>query len=326
MSDSITRAEHTQAKQSFLTAIDQLIPMIEEAQPGHELRDVGPLAEILAGAARILGYPRPPINWLWYCYLDSRVHVESVDFDSPWESGRCSERVIRIYKVDGDTLVPTMNVPPVNSQERSELLSLLRQWRRAVSAPASSAAGSENAATRNPVQWAGKNRRSSAIVFTDIVDSTGQKKKIGDTRWGEIIGKHFSCARELITRHGGCLVKTIGDAVLAIFHTAGEALDFSLAIVRDTGDPLIRLRAGIGVGEVNLFSDDVQGLSVDSAKRIQTEANPMQIVVSDRAHGDILQTARNGHRELPWQDEGERELKGIGMERLWSISVRDAIP
>ncbi len=132
MPDSFIRVVNAQAKQSFLAAIDQLIPMIEESRPGQELRDAWPLAEILIDTALALGYPHPPIDSLWYCNLDTRDQIELVEFNSPWDGGSSGERAIRIYKLDGDDLVPTKKVRPLNSEERDDLLSLLRQWRRAV--------------------------------------------------------------------------------------------------------------------------------------------------------------------------------------------------
>jgi hypothetical protein len=84
-------------------------------------------------------------------------------------------------------------------------------------------------------EWAGSSR-IFALVFTDIVDSTGLANQLGDESWIDLLLKHFACARRLISKYTGHEIKIIGDSFMAIFRTACDALDFTLALHEDTGD------------------------------------------------------------------------------------------
>ena len=105
--------------------------------------------------------------------------------------------------------------------------------------------------------WAGADATMLAIAFTDIVGSTALGVKLGDERMHEVRMPHL---RRLATRaesHGGRVVKTTGDGVMAAFHVAGKALDFVLEAHRDEGTDGLRVRAGIHVGPVRIEGGDI---------------------------------------------------------------------
>ena len=55
------------------------------------------------------------------------------------------------------------------------------------------------------------------IVFTDLKDSTRLYREIGDaSAFGRVLS-HFDVIRQKVAEHGGCVVKTMGDAVMAVF-------------------------------------------------------------------------------------------------------------
>jgi class 3 adenylate cyclase len=55
------------------------------------------------------------------------------------------------------------------------------------------------------------------VLFTDIVGSTQQARRLGDRRWPELLNVHDELARRLVEQAGGCLVKTTGNGILATF-------------------------------------------------------------------------------------------------------------
>ena len=61
----------------------------------------------------------------------------------------------------------------------------------------------------------------------------------------------------------------IGDSFMVIFRTALDALDFVLALERETGDARIIIRAGIHVGSARIFDDDIFGNMVNYTKRVE---------------------------------------------------------
>ena len=57
--------------------------------------------------------------------------------------------------------------------------------------------------------------RDIALLFTDIRGSTALYQRIGDLNAFQLVQQHFDLLRETTVRHGGAIVKTIGDAVMA---------------------------------------------------------------------------------------------------------------
>ena len=76
-----------------------------------------------------------------------------------------------------------------------------------------------------------------AIVFTDIVGSSGKCALVGDEAWIEILIHHFSRARKVLKRFRGFEIEIIGDAFMVGFHSVREALGFAAEIQRRTVMP-----------------------------------------------------------------------------------------
>jgi class 3 adenylate cyclase len=100
-------------------------------------------------------------------------------------------------------------------------------------------------------------------------------------------------------------VKTTGDGVLAVFDGPGRAVRCARTLrdgVRRLG---IELRAGLHSGEIELRGQDVGGLAVHIASRVEALAGPGEVLVS-------RPTARLLHGEdLAFEERGEYELKGV---------------
>src|SRR2546423_13295120 len=62
------------------------------------------------------------------------------------------------------------------------------------------------------------------VLFTDLKNSTRMYREIGDaTAFGHVMN-HFDVLKQLIAEEDGALVKTIGDAVMAVFRQPVSAL------------------------------------------------------------------------------------------------------
>ena len=153
--------------------------------------------------------------------------------------------------------------------------------------PASGPHSGPNLASRNLIEWAGGRRVTLAVVFTDIVGSTVLRRKLRDAGMSEVLHAHFANSDALIAQHGGFRVKTIGDGVMAVFRSAGAALDFAQGLQAEPGSPEIRLRAGIHVGEMDVELTDVAGIEVVVAARVVDGIAGARICVTDRAKIDI---------------------------------------
>ncbi len=175
--------------------------------------------------------------------------------------------------------------------------------------------------------WAGAAKTTLAVVFTDIVGSTALGNEIGDEAMAEMREGHFRQGRGLIHKHRGYEIKTIGDAFMVAFHTAGQALDFALDLSADTGHERVKIRAGIHVGAVRIEEEDAFGAVVTYAARVVSWARGPEIWLSGRVKQDIDQEQAKAHQYLRWMEHPDCELRGFpGKHALWSIMASPSSP
>ena len=166
-------------------------------------------------------------------------------------------------------------------------------------------------------------RKLAVIMFTDMV---GYSKKVGENEIGalQLLSEHNAILRPQIEAHGGNVIKTIGDAFMADFDSAANAVNCAAEIQRllaqrnavAEGEP-IEVRVGIHVGDVIYREGDVFGDGVNIASRIEPLAGSGQIFVS-RDVASITQ----GKVESPVKYVDAYELKNISRpvqvyEVLW---------
>jgi class 3 adenylate cyclase len=120
----------------------------------------------------------------------------------------------------------------------------------------------------------------ATVLFTDIVGSTQQARRLGDRRWRELLNVHDELARRLVEQAGGRLVKTTGDGILATFDGPGRGIYCAIALRDQLRGIEVQLRAGLHVGEVELRDGDVGGMAVYIAARVMAVAQPDEILVS----------------------------------------------
>jgi class 3 adenylate cyclase len=159
----------------------------------------------------------------------------------------------------------------------------------------------------------------ATILFTDIVNSTGQAASLGDRRWRELLDRHDAVVGREVERFRGRRVKSTGDGVLATFDGPGRAIRCACAI-RDGVHALgLEIRAGLHSGEIELHRDDVSGIAVHIGQRVAALARPNEVLVS-RTVADLLAGS-----DLVFRDQGEHELKGVtGSWRLFQVAPPDA--
>lgn len=117
--------------------------------------------------------------------------------------------------------------------------------------------------------WAGTQNLALTLVFTDIVDSTRIGIELADTTWIGNLMEHFSTARIIALMYDCYVVKVIGDSLMLAFRTSSEAVQFATSFSLDTGFDYIGIRVGIHSGEVEIRDNDIYGLNVNFAARVQ---------------------------------------------------------
>ena len=172
------------------------------------------------------------------------------------------------------------------------------------------------------------------VVFTDLKDSTALYRAIGDAPAFGSVMSHFDVLREAIAFENGAIVKTMGDAVMAVFTQPAQALRAMLKAQKELSrTPLngqyFTLKVGIHQGPciaVNLNERlDYFGSTVNIAARLQSISAGNDMVLSDEICADmqvrdILQGMLGQHVE-PLR----HKLKGFGEEEFQLVRVRQGI-
>lgn len=154
-----------------------------------------------------------------------------------------------------------------------------------------------------------------AVLFTDIVESTGLAESLGQARWRELVAVHNERIQFELDRFRGRLVKTTGDGVLALFDGSERAVRAAAAICLAAKALGLSIRAGIHTGEVEVVAGDVRGLAVHVAARVMALAGPGQVYVSATTRELVADSG------LAFLDAGAHELKGVsGARQLFCLA------
>ncbi len=107
-------------------------------------------------------------------------------------------------------------------------------------------------------------------------------------------------------RFRGIAVKKLGDGFLARFDGPARAIRCAAALrdaARDSFE--LEIRCGLHTGEIELVGDDVAGIAVHIASRIEGVAVPGEVLVSSTVR-DLV--AGSG---IAFEERGETELRGV---------------
>jgi class 3 adenylate cyclase/GTPase SAR1 family protein len=171
--------------------------------------------------------------------------------------------------------------------------------------------------------WAGDERVTLAIVFTDVVGSTKLGEELKDERMSEVRRAHFAQSRKLIEQYNGREIKTIGDSFMAAFKSVEKALDYARALQANPGHAQVQIRAGIHIGAMQVEENDVFGGAVNFAARVVHAIEGAEIWLSDRAKIDVNNGGAKQHEQLKWErhEVDGKKMKGFtGTFTLWSLN------
>jgi class 3 adenylate cyclase len=142
-----------------------------------------------------------------------------------------------------------------------------------------------------------KFRRAITVMFTDIKGSTEYFEHFGDIAGLAMVHECNDLLRSAIEHHGGRVIKTIGDAVMAAFDDCNESIRAAIAMQRRLREKNanrkkedeMQVRIGLHYGTGIVKSDDVFGDVVNVASRVESIAQAGQIIISDSLREQISQ-------------------------------------
>jgi class 3 adenylate cyclase len=129
-----------------------------------------------------------------------------------------------------------------------------------------------------------------SVLFADLRGSTSMYETLGNADATAVVTQSVALLARIVETHGGTVVKTLGDGLMAIFETPAPAvaaavdLHESLDRISATGGGIrsipLRLQVGLAHGEIIEMSGDVFGDAVNVAARLLDHAGDNETLVT----------------------------------------------
>ncbi len=155
--------------------------------------------------------------------------------------------------------------------------------------------------------------KTLTVVFTDIKGFTERTSKSSRAQMVKVLKKHEELLRPIILRHGGRVVKTIGDAFLLTFESptnavlCGLRMQACLSAYNATAAPedRIDIRVSMNTGEVELIGDDIFGETVNLASRVEGITDAGEVYFTESTYLVMNKS------EVPTSQVGAFRFEGI---------------
>ena len=147
---------------------------------------------------------------------------------------------------------------------------------------------------------------SPAICFLDITGYTRLTEERGDQAAADLAARLTPPVQRAAERHGGKVVKWLGDGVMLYFRNPSDAVIAALEMrAAVSSAELPRAHIGLHTGPVVFQGGDYFGRTVNIAARIAARAEPGQVLVTQ----DVVD--RVGPRDVSFEPIGPVALKGV---------------
>jgi class 3 adenylate cyclase/TolB-like protein len=168
-------------------------------------------------------------------------------------------------------------------------------------------------------------RRLAAILVADVVGYTRMMERDDTGTFSRLRTIRDEVVDPAIVSHGGRIVKTAGDGLLAEFPSALSALRTAVQIQREmasrnadvAAEERIDYRIGVNLGDIMVEAGDIAGDGVNVASRLESLAEPGAICVSGSVREQV-----HGTLDVGFVDMGEQQVKNIVRPiRAWGVAI-----
>lgn len=187
-------------------------------------------------------------------------------------------------------------------------------------------------------------------MFADISGSTQLYETLGDATARLKVSERLDIISQIIKRHNGIVIKTIGDEVMSTFADAEQAImaacEMQAGVHQDSaenetpGEIPLSIRVGFHYGSAIVESGDVFGDAVNVAARMAAQAKAEQIITTQETVKKLPPSLQMSTRlidrapikgkkknidlyEVIWQkDEVTRLATGVVDEQVSAIKLR----
>src|SRR5205807_852769 len=181
----------------------------------------------------------------------------------------------------------------------------------------------------HPGEAPSRKRKLAAILHADVV---GFSRLMGEDEAGthRALGELRGAVDPLIAAHGGRIVGTAGDSLLADFSSVVDALGCAVEMqraARAINDPItperrLELRIGVNLGDVIIDGDDIFGDGVNIAARLEALAQPGTVCISQTVYERV-----KNKLDLDYRPLGSHRVKNIAEPvRAYAVGVPAAAP
>ncbi len=173
---------------------------------------------------------------------------------------------------------------------------------------------------------------SQVVLFTDLRGSTAMYSRIGDAPAYVLVRDHFKILQDAVSAHHGAIVKTIGDAIMAVFSNLAEALAAvkqmheQLPQVQSADGSRLQLKSGLHSGPclaVNANDKlDFFGTTVNLAARLVENCQGDDLTITEELYQNpatqsFLKEMQNSGVS------GEKQFTGFASPvKVWRIAMR----
>jgi adenylate cyclase len=159
-----------------------------------------------------------------------------------------------------------------------------------------------------------------SVGFADLVSFTRLVRRLSERELARMVQRFEALASDVVTAHGGRVIKTVGDEVLFVAIGAAPAAAIALDLVEAMGedDVLPDVRVGMASGRVISRLGDVFGNTVNRASRLTAVARPRTVLVDDAIAASLASTSGFEMSVLR-----RRTLRGIGPVTPWVLRRAD---
>lgn len=152
--------------------------------------------------------------------------------------------------------------------------------------------------------------RTRTVLFTDLANYTRSVGRTDRQGLRDLVQSHADSVPPVLERHGGRVVKNLGDSFMALFPAASDAVRAGVELVDQfTDGDTYRMRVAMATGDIEEIDGDAFGETVNLASRILGKTPAGEVWFSLGTHVCMNQA------EIPWEPCGRFQLKGIAAEQ-----------
>ena len=147
------------------------------------------------------------------------------------------------------------------------------------------------------------------VGFADLVNFTALVRRMTERQLAVMVQRFEALATDIVTAHGGRVIKTVGDEILFVTVEAAPAAAIALDLVDTMAEDelLPDVRVGMAYGRVISRLGDVFGTTVNRASRLTAVAPPRTVLVDDALAASLASLSGFEMTALR-----RRTLRGIG--------------